>query len=256
MPDEIQQGATEQRAGIQPTTAVPTWVTDALNDAESRAARRLACREVSSALFDVGQFVWLGNWFFGAAGPGLGSLTQIGGELATSCVELLEADHYYAAAALIRQLVEVEYLAWFFAEDDQAAARWFHSTPEQIRTIFSPAKLRKRAAGRFRKSEYWAHCDLGGHPNPRAAFLLPDHTVTLPLEGAWVDLGQHLERLWGLTVATLDRNQCRDTVTTVDFDRVEAAISGWHRSDALAARLSVSAWSSPSFSQAPDQDPL
>jgi hypothetical protein len=252
MPDEIQQGAPELRVGTEPTTAVPTWVTDALNDAESRASRRLACHETSSALLDLDRFLWVGNWFFGAAGPGLGSLTQIGGELATSCVELLEADHYYAAAALIRQLVEVEYLAWVFAEDDQAATRWFHSTPEQIRTIFSPAKLRKRAAGRFRNSEYWAHCDLGGHPNPRAAFLLPDHTVTLPLEFTWVDLGQHLERLWGLTVATLDRKKWRDAVTTVDFDRVDAAISGWHRSDALAARLSVSAWSSPSFSQAPN----
>jgi hypothetical protein len=248
MADERQQSAPELRAGTESTSAVPRWVTDALNDAEPRAARRLACHAVSAALLDLGQFLWLGNWFFGAAGPGFGVLTQIGGDLATSCVELLEAEHYYAAAALIRQLIEVEYLAWFFAEDDQAAARWFHSPPEQIRTIFAPANLRKRAAGRFRNSEYWTHCDLGGHPNPKAAFLLPDHTAPLPREAMWVDLGQHLERLWSLTVATLDRNQCRDTVTTVDFDGVDAAISGWHKSDALAARLSASAWFSPSSS--------
>jgi hypothetical protein len=52
-----------------------------------------------------------------------------------------------------------------------------------------------------------------------------------------VDLGQHLERLWGLTVAALDRSQWRDAVATVDFDRIQAAISAWHESDALAARL-------------------
>jgi hypothetical protein len=242
-PDEIRQpAASEQQAGTKPAgdAEVPRWVADALNDPVARSARRSACHEISGALVSLGRFLWVGGWFFGDTGNGLGVLTQIGGELAISCVELLEASHYYATAALIRQLVEVEYLAWVFAEDEQAAARWLYSTPAQIRTIFSPANLRKRAAGRFRNSEYWAHCDLGGHANPKAAFLLPDHTTILPPEAAWVDLGQHLERLWGLTVAALDRNQWRDAVAIVDIDRLQAALSGWHECDPLAARLRTS----------------
>jgi hypothetical protein len=59
-------------------------------------------------------------------------------------------------------------------------------------------------------------------------------------EAAWVDLGQHLERLWGLLVASLNRNRWRDAVVTVDFDHLQAVLSGWHECDPLAARLRIS----------------
>jgi phage/plasmid primase-like uncharacterized protein len=46
---------------------------------------------------------------------GVATVAQISGELGAGAVALLEAGNNYAAAALIRQLVEVEYLASAFA---------------------------------------------------------------------------------------------------------------------------------------------
>ena len=42
--------------------------------------------------------------------------------IAQGCIDLLDAEHHYAAAALVRQIVETEYLGWAFSEDAQTAA--------------------------------------------------------------------------------------------------------------------------------------
>jgi hypothetical protein len=57
MPDETHNGR-PARADSESPDIVPAWVTDALNDTESRAARRLTCHEVSKALLDLGRFLW------------------------------------------------------------------------------------------------------------------------------------------------------------------------------------------------------
>jgi hypothetical protein len=75
---------------------------------------------------------------------------------------LLDNGNLYAAAALLRQLVEVEYLAWAFAEDDEEAAAWLRSTKEERTKFWQPrlTSLGKRSAGRF-KGGFLQH-----HPVP------------------------------------------------------------------------------------------
>ena len=74
----------------------------------------------------------------------------------------MTAGWHYAAAALVRQLVEVEYLAWAFDARDSDAERWLRSTAEERRDFFAPAKLRKAAQGKFRGKDYGHHCEMGG----------------------------------------------------------------------------------------------
>ena len=63
----------------------------------------------------------------------------------------------YAAAALLRQVVEVEYLLWTFADDPEDTVRWLNASKSQLDGRFRPAAMRQRSAGHFRTSEYVAH---------------------------------------------------------------------------------------------------
>lgn len=168
----------------------------------------------------------------------------MGGSLAEGSIAMLEANNRYAAAALSRQLVEVEYLIWLFGVNPNEAEAWLTATQEDLRHVYNPSTMRKRSKGQFRDQEYWSHCEIGGHPNPKAAFLLPDHILPddeppLPTpEWMWVDLGQHLERLWTFAdVAT--QSLALDAVRIVENAKseVERVLRGWHEQDACADRL-------------------
>lgn len=103
---------------------------------------------------------------------GVGVLAQIAGELLRAAAPLLCGDNPYAGAALLRQIVEVEYLTWAFANEKRDAAEWLNSTHRERMQFFTPRDLRDSSEGRFLSSDYQHHCEQGGHPVPRAIPLL------------------------------------------------------------------------------------
>jgi hypothetical protein len=121
-------------------------------------------------------------------------LLRIAGQLTSACVDLFDDGRHYAAAALLRQMVEIEYLAWAFDARDSDAERWLRSTSEDRREFFTPAKLRKAANGKFRGEDYWHHCELGGHPVPDSHKLLRGDVVMSQL--LLSDLLGHTGRIW------------------------------------------------------------
>jgi hypothetical protein len=188
-------------------------------------------------------------WAFGlvndARRRALAIVLQMGGSISQGTITMLETENWYAAATMSRQLVEVEYLMWLFGSDSFEAEAWLSADQEILRRTYNPSAMRKRSEGRFRNQEYWSHCEIGGHPNPKAAFLLPEHILPddeppLPTpEWMWVDLGQHLERLWEFAnIAT--KVLALDAVKTVEDARSEvgSALQTWHEQDACANRLS------------------
>ena len=121
-------------------------------------------------------------------------LLRIGSELVSACVDLFSDGRHYAAAALLRQVVEIEYLAWAFETKDQEGERWLRSTRSDRQSFFTPAKLRNAAGGRFRGKDYGYHCELGGHPVPGATLLLKEDAVVAQL--LLSDLLGHTGRIW------------------------------------------------------------
>ena len=121
-------------------------------------------------------------------------LLRIGGELTSSSADLFADGRHYAAAALLRQMVEIEYLAWAFHVRDKDAERWLRSTVDERRAFFTPAKLRKAASGEFRGKDYGYHCELGGHPVPGSSVLLQQNMVVSQL--LLSDLLGHTGRIW------------------------------------------------------------
>ena len=125
---------------------------------------------------------------------GIALLLRIAGQLTTASAKLFKDGYAYAAAALLRQLVEVEYLAWAFETNDRDAGRWLHSSREQREEFFKPSKLRKASQGKFRGKDYGYHCELGGHPVPRAEILLRDDPIFSQL--LLSDLLGHTMHIW------------------------------------------------------------
>lgn len=206
----------------------------ALGDEDARRARQAFTRCASAAITAAGEA--LSVLPPDDAVRGLAIITGMGGALATGACDLLDAGNGYAAAGLVRQIVEVEYLWWTFADDAEDAARWLHASRSQLESRFRPGQMRKRSEGRFRSSEYQAHCDQGGHPSPAGQGLLAESSALTTLGMLRVDLGQHLERGWDLLV---DACAAVDRVGAVrrDAPAVAAAHGAWHEVDALAQRL-------------------
>lgn len=106
---------------------------------------------------------------------------------------------HYAGAALLRQVVEIEYLTWTFKEGHRSANKWLQSTHEERLIVFTPGPLRKTSKGRFLNKDYQDHCEQGGHPVSRGSFLLggknPGSAQVL-----LVDLIVHCWRTWDQVV--------------------------------------------------------
>lgn len=122
-------------------------------------------------------------------------VVEIAGEVAEAAVELLDAGRIYASSAVLRQVIECEYLLTVFSLDAESAREWLNADGETLRRIFTPQRMRDKSGGRFRDTEYWAHCKRGGHPTPDARVLLSAHTL-VPREEWWSELSMHLDRVW------------------------------------------------------------
>ena len=121
-------------------------------------------------------------------------LLRIASQLVSGSTDMFVDGRTYAAAALLRQMVEIEYLAWAMATREGDGERWLHSDRRQRESFFSPAKLRKAAQGTFRGKDYGYHCELGGHAVPRASVLLDGDSAAPQLLVA--DMLGHTGRIW------------------------------------------------------------
>lgn len=131
---------------------------------------------------------------------GTALVLRIAASLSDGIYALSADSNAYAAAALLRQFVEVEYLLCLGYVDVGNIARWYTSDDKQRRVSFSPQAMRKRSHGIFRDQEYWMHCNVGGHPHPRARMLLPAYSPTVsPIASLLPDAVQHIRRAWTST---------------------------------------------------------
>lgn len=216
------------------------------DDPAAIASRLAVCEAVATALSRVGHLLWLTGYIVGpdrksGASPfkfgndgavGLATVAQIGGELARGAIQLLQADNLYAASALTRQLVEVEYLARAFESENEVAAEWLHADREARKEFWSPEQLRRRAGGVFLRTDYWHHCDRGGHPTREGMSLLPGHAGMNP-GYIWVDLATHLTGIWTSFAAGAEWLLGGPLSSDWKIPDTDAAIEHWRSTDGL-----------------------
>ncbi len=157
-------------------------------------------------------------------------LLRIAGQVVSASTDLFDDGRHYAAAALLRQLVEIEYLAWAFGTRDSDAERWLRSTAEERREFFAPAKLRDAAQGRFRGKDYGYHCELGGHPVPRATILLSgDESISQLLLS---DMLGHTGRIWDHLLDWSTNEPWAEPIHKRK-ESVQLAYTAWQKADRL-----------------------
>ncbi|MHA6883733.1 hypothetical protein [Ralstonia pseudosolanacearum] len=124
-------------------------------------------------------------------------LVHLASELSSGISILLRAQREYPAGALLRQLIEVEYLAFQAYIDPSQLEVWYDADAVSLRRQFTPQAMRKASGGVFHDQEYWHHCELGGHPHPRARILLRKYASSLSPDAFLLpDSVQHVRRLW------------------------------------------------------------
>lgn len=162
---------------------------------------------------------------------GVGVLAQICADLLDASASLLSGVNHYAGAALLRQVVEVEYLTWAFANDKRDAEDWLNSTHKDRSEFFTPARLRDISDGRFSASDYRHHCEQGGHPVPRAIPLLgnPDTAMAQML---LVDLLLHSWRTTDNLTGWVSGAEAAESVAG-SLDSAQQRFSSWGRADPL-----------------------
>ena len=165
-------------------------------------------------------------------------------KLGAGSVALLDAGLRYAAAALVRQLIEAEYFLSAFVADISRAAEWYKASPDDIRRNFRPKTM--RALGGFSDSEYRTHCDQGGHPSPHGQHLLRHGIYLIPaneevlIATSWSDLAQHMRRVWTATESLLSTHHARFTIVrTVEIDAVREVEQRWVTRDPLAKPIDL-----------------
>ena len=204
-----------------------------LAEPEGQQSRELFCSELAKSLDSAGRSLWSFGLSAEPEREGLALVVQMAASLTQGAVLLYSQQAWYAGASIVRQLVESEYLLFLMSSNPTEAAEWRKSTHEQRRKFFSPAQMRKRSGGRFRTSEYEAHCERGGHPSPLGAMFLAEHQGPLRTNiWLWVDLAQHLVRLWPSFEAAVERLGLAH-IAAVAHARTAAsfAITRWQATD-------------------------
>jgi len=124
-------------------------------------------------------------------------LSRLASELCGGISTLIKDRRIYAAGGLLRQLVEIEYILFTGYQNLEELDKWYESSPEELRKKFSPQKMRNESGGIFSDKEYWMHCDIGGHPHPKARILLSAYNPPVAPEATLLpDAVHHFRRMW------------------------------------------------------------
>lgn len=159
---------------------------------------------------------------------GTALLCHIASDLISSIHALCDSKRFYSVAALLRQLIEVEYLAFLGYIEPLRVAEWYRLPPEQIRRQFSPKQMRRASGGLFADHEYWVHCVTGGHPHPNGRILLAEYSPLLDPSAATVpDACHHISPLWNSIRLAQNAQERQDCVSHELADAYELAVREW-----------------------------
>ena len=234
-------------------------------DDDAAAARERFCEVVAKQITNVASWLGIDAWLGAGdvrdtaighqAEPdpvrhrsfvAVGLVAQITSELVSGAQLLFRNGNEYGASALVRQLIECEYLLRAFCLNFADAARW-HDANDSERWDFKPSKLRE--VGGFDRKEYANHCEAGGHPHPKGRQLLELPRTVRALQQAaagdardldttrvlWLDFAFHCDRTWRALAELLSAEHARfDRVRAEAIAAVAESHDAWQEADTLA----------------------
>lgn len=249
--EERTEGAVDPRRSAPVGSTVLTVTPDAaaaLTDGGLMAVRLQAATGAASRMQEAGRILHAKGALVGDSdsrgmSPGVagndaevavGVLIQIAAQLLEASAEGLSGPRAYAGAALLRQVVEVEYLAWAFATQERDAAQWLRSNHAERKNWFSPAKLRKANPGGFLAGDYSHHCEQGGHPVPVGIPLLLN-PVPATTQMLLMDLLLHSWRITDNLISWCKQRSDPPAMVLGNLRAAQAIFAVWGRADPLYA---------------------
>ena len=211
-----------------------------VTDDDLIALRSRICHLAADWLAGAGDSLWVSAWATQDKDTeAVALLAQMVGQLGQEAAYAFDHERWYAATALTRQIVEAHYLMAVFRDDASQRSRWLTASTNRIEKSFRPGQM--RAAGGFSTSEYKQHCKWGGHPNPSARWLLPNHTGRVDPSVLMADLGMHLTETVDLLVAVLKTIPSADTPVKhlPPQGDLPDTYRRWHAEDPLSKRVKV-----------------
>jgi hypothetical protein len=165
----------------------------------------------------------------------VGLLLEMAGELTLAAGRMLSDSEHYAGAALLRQVVEIEFLTWTFKENSRSPTDWLESTHEKRMKVFSPAQLRRTSKGRFLDKDYQDHCEQGGHPVERGAIILGGRNARVA-QLLLADLIVHCWRTWD-QVVSWSVGFPRASTVVAHRAQISGRLNSWGKQDPLYALM-------------------
>lgn len=168
-----------------------------------RDLRSRVCHLAANWLADAGDSLRVSAWTTkDRDAEAIALVAQMAGQLGQEAADAFDRERWYAAVALTRQIVEAHYLMAVFRDDPTQRQRWLSASTNRIEKSFRPGQMRQ--AGGFKASEYKQHSAWGGHPNPSAQWLLPNHQGGVHPAILVSDLATHLTESVDLFASVID----------------------------------------------------
>ena len=221
----------------------------ALLDPEAREIRQECLQQLVKGLWTLGDLLRLAGTMIGQRSApdihpapalvGMGYVANTASRLLSGSSVLLADGNRYAASALARQVVETEYLAWAFAEDQEEAGAWLASDRKDRLSRWQPKHIRDRSAGRFRAKDYHQHCETGGHPTPDGCRFLVERGADDQVQGLLVDSLLHGRSTWMYLITAAvaqERAQDHDPVALLGGDTLaltDHTVNGWWEAESF-----------------------
>ncbi|WFN93805.1 hypothetical protein [Gordonia sihwensis] len=149
-----------------------------------------------------------GDFDAGLAYSGLARVAMTATSLSTGVLGMIAKGNHYSWSALLRQVVECEYLLWKFSAAPGEIIDWLKSSREERESRWKPSRLYSDEDNDFRRKDYSLHCEFGGHPTPDGTLaagqiLSPEQRAVQAADGR-THLLQHLHSIFEYAVAAAD----------------------------------------------------
>ena len=162
--------------------------------------------------------------------------------------QLVECDNLYPAYALIRQIVETEFVLWKFQQDICLIPEWLNSDRERREQAWKPSRIYRDGDNDYRQKDYSGHCELGGHPTPLGTRLASGEGSDIAEASVLGDLIGHLRDSWRHILQSADDLDVRysqnpPSVPATARASLEDSLLNWARIDKY--RVTASYFSDP-----------